>query len=147
MTLPDKDIPDDVPVPLGFYQAVMVRGNHGWVSGQFPYVAGDLRYTGELGAGLSLEEGIDAARLCALNVLGQLQRALGPRLEQVELCRVDGYIASTLSFLDHPAVLDGASRVFVERLGERGHHARAVLPVTHLPRRAPVELVVSFRLA
>ncbi|MFC5300147.1 RidA family protein [Azospira restricta] len=137
-------IPDRVPVPLGAYRAVIVRGELGFVSGQFPYREGVLAYRGKVGAGLSPEQGREAAALCALNALGQLRRALGADYARVLLTRVDGYIASAPDFLGQPGVLDGASELFVDVLGERGAHARTVFAVPQLPQDAPIELVVGF---
>lgn len=140
-------IPDRVPVPLGAYRAVMVRGALGFVSGQFPYSDGELAWRGKVGAGLTPAEGREAAALCALNALGQLRAALGEDFRRVQLARIDGYIASAPDFLGQPGVLDGASEVFVALLGERGGHARTVFAVPQLPQDAPVELVVTFALA
>ncbi|HEX5804023.1 MAG TPA: RidA family protein [Azospira sp.] len=137
-------IPERVPQPLGAYRAVVVRGALGFVSGQFPYRDGALAYRGKLGAALTPEQGREAAAWCALNVLGQLRNALGADYARVELARIEGYIASAPDFLGQPGVLDGASEVFVDLLGERGAHARAVYAVPQLPQDAPIELVVSF---
>ena len=140
-------IPDSVPVPLGNYRAVVVRGAIGFVSGQFPIREGKLAFRGKVGVELTPEQGREAAALCALNVLGQLRNALGKDFDRVEIGRIDGYIASGPQFFGQPGVLDGASDVFVDVLVERGMHARAVFAVVQLPQDAPVELVVTFALA
>lgn len=137
-------IPERVPLPLGAYRAVIVRGALGSVSGQFPYRDGALAYRGRIGEALTPEQGREAAALCALNVLGQLRNALGGDYARVELTRIEGYIASAPGFLGQPGVLDGASEVFVDLLGERGAHARVVVAVSQLPQDAPIELVVGF---
>lgn len=137
-------IPHDVPVPLGAYVAVALRGPVGHVSGQFPLRDGEVVLPGKLGAPLSVAQGKQAARIAALNVLGQIRKAMDGDLSRVELCRVDGFIACAPGFLELPAVLDGASETFVEFLGERGTHARGVFPVSHLPRDMAIELMVSF---
>jgi enamine deaminase RidA (YjgF/YER057c/UK114 family) len=139
-------IPDSVPVPLGNYRAVIVRGMAGFVSGQFPIREGKLVFCGKVGAELTPEQGREAAALCALNVLGQLRNALGKDFDRVRIGRIDGYIASDASFYGQPDVLDGASAVFLDVLGEHGAHARAVFAVPQLPQHAPVELVVTFAL-
>jgi len=144
VTLGEERIPVRVPVPLGAYRAVLVRGHLGAVSGQFPYRDGELAFRGKVGTALSPAEGREAAALCALNVLGQLRNALGADFSRVRLSRVDGYVASSPDFFAQPAVLDGASEVFVALLGERGAHARTAFAVPQLPLDAPVELVVSF---
>ncbi len=138
------DIPDDVPVPLGDYKAVIVRGDMGFVSGQFPIRHGQLAYKGRVGAELTPQQGREASLLAALNVIGQLRKALAGNFERVRLARLDGYVASAPDFHAQPAVLDGASEAFVQLLGERGEHARAAFAVSHLPRDAAIELVVTF---
>ena len=140
-----KDIPADVPKPLGRYQAVTVRGDWGCVSGQFPVRNGGLAYVGRVGEALSIEDGQAAARLCALNALGQMRQVLANGFDTIELLRIEGYIAAGPTFLEHPLVLDGASDALVQILGERGAHARVVIPVPRLPRNAPVEIAVMFR--
>lgn len=137
-------IPHDVPVPLGAYVAVALRGQTGHVSGQFPLCHGEVVLPGKLGAPLTVAQGQQAARIAALNVLGQIRKAMDGDLSRIELCRVDGFIACAPGFLELPAVLDGASETFVEILGERGKHARGVFPVSHLPRDMAIELMVSF---
>ena len=138
-------IPHEVPVPLGAYVAVALRGQTGYVSGQFPLRDGQIVWPGRVGAGLTVAQGKEAARVAALNVLGQIRKAMHGDLSRVALCRVDGFIASAPGASDLPTVLDGASEVFVELLGERGRHARGVFPVSHLPHDMAIELVVSFQ--
>lgn len=147
MRYSEDQIPDSVPVPLGNYRAVIVRGAIGFVSGQFPIRDGRLVFRGKVGGDLTPEQAREAAALCALNVLGQLRHALGKDFARVRIARIDGYIASIPNFYGQPDVLDGASAVFVDVLGERGAHARAVVAVPQLPQDAPVELVVTFAVA
>ena len=137
-------IPHDVPVPLGAYVAVALRGHTGYVSGQFPWRDGEAVLPGKLGGPLSVAQGRQAARIAALNVLGQIRKSMDGDLSRVELCRVDGFIACAPDFFELPAVLDGASETFVEFLGERGRHARGVFAVSHLPRDMAIELMVIF---
>lgn len=139
-------VPDDVPMPLGAYVAVAIRNEVGYVSGQFPIRSGEVVLPGRLGAELSVVQGKEAARIAALNVLGQIKRSVGGDLSRVRLARVDGFIAAAPGFADLPSVLDGASETFVAHLGERGMHARGVFPVTCLPRNAAIELMTVFHL-
>lgn len=142
----DVQIPNDVPAPLGAYVAVALRGDLGFVSGQFPIRHGQVVSPGRVGGDIDVTEAKAAARIASLNVLGQIKKALGDDLSRVELARVDGFIAATPEFDGLPAVLDGASETFVELLGARGLHARSVIGVSHLPRGATLELAVIFRL-
>ncbi len=140
-------IPTQVPAPLGAYQAVVVRGPAGFVSGQFPINDGKMVHPGRLGDALDLRAGREAARAAALNVLGQIDKAVPGGLDAIELARVDGYIACAPGFDALPAVLDAASETFMEFLGPRGRHARGLIPITHLPSGAAIELLVSFTLS
>lgn len=141
-TLP---IPAQVPTPLGAYKAVVVRGGIGHVSGQFPIRDGKVAHPGVVGETLDLAAAREAARIAALNVLGQIRNAVG--LDRVELVHVCGCIASVPDFGSLPQVLDAASETFVEVLGERGHHARGLIPVASLPNRAAIELLAVFHLS
>lgn len=131
------------PDPVGAYQAGVVHGGVGYLSGQFPLVEGRLRFAGRVGADVTLAEGREAARLAALNVLAQLVGLLGPTRRLATLLRVDGIVASAPGFLAQPAVLDGASELFRTVLGEAGRHARSAIAVERLPLDAAVELVVT----
>lgn len=131
------------PDPVGSYVPGVVQNGTGWLSGQFPMVNGELSVTGRVGLDLDADEGTEAARVAALNVLAQMNRLLNGRLPR-RLLRVDGYVASAPDFTDQPDVLDGASDLFVGVLGERGTHARTAFAVPQLPLNATVELVVTF---
>jgi enamine deaminase RidA (YjgF/YER057c/UK114 family) len=138
------NIPNNVPTPLGNYEAVSMAGDLGFVSGQFPLLRGELMFEGRVGAELDIWQGREAAALAAANVLAQVRKALGVRFRRVRMLRMDGYVASAVDFRDQAQVLDGASDTFVHYLGERGRHARGAFAVDHLPRNAAVELMVTF---
>ena len=123
---------------------VIVRNGLGFVSGQLPIEAGALKYVGRVGVELTLDDARAAARLAARNVLAQIGRALGDWRFLTGLMRLEGFVASADDFYDQPAVLDAASELFLEVLGDRGTHARAAFAVPRLPMNAPVELVVTF---
>jgi hypothetical protein len=104
-----------------------------------------LIHPGTLGGTLGLDEGREAARAAALNVLGQIERAVPGGIDAVELLHVDGYIACAPGFAGLPKVLDAASETFAEYLGTRGQHTRGLVPLPFLPGDAAVELLVTFR--
>ena len=133
------------PAPAGAYSAVIVRGGIGFVSGQFPLVAGELVHQGRVGKELTLEQGRHAAEVAALNVLAQI-RLHGSGFDRFAgLLRLEGYVASAPGFVAQPRILDAASELFVRILGkELGAHARTAFAVEQLPLDAPVELCVSF---
>ncbi|MEF0780100.1 RidA family protein [Pseudomonas aeruginosa] len=110
------------------------------VSGELQRQNGELRWTGNVGSELGLEQARQAARLCAARCLLALEEALGG-LQRVErLLKVTGYVASAAGFVQQPAVIDAASEYFDEVLGARGGHARAAVGVAELPRGAAVEV-------
>ena len=131
------------PKPAGNYQPWRRAGQLLYLSAQFPIENGQLRYTGQVGADLTEAEGYAAARLAALNVLAQIQSALGGFDQLETLARVEGHVASANGWLNAPRVLDGASDLFVAVLAERGQHTRATFTPARLPLNLTVELVVT----
>lgn len=135
------------PPAAGSYQRVVVRRGVGFVSGQFPILDGGLAWRGRVGAELTLLQGREAAALAARNVLAQIHLALKGWRRFGGLLRVEGHVASAEDFFQQPAVLDGASELFVRALGEPlGRHARTAYHAARLPLDAPVELAVTFAL-
>jgi len=117
------------------------------ISGQLPLQNGQLVYKGHVGKDLSIEQGQEAARLCTINLLAQLKVACAGNWDQVVCCtRVGGFVACGPEFTDHPKVINGASDLIVDILGERGRHARCAVGVTSLPLGAAVEIEAIFRL-
>ena len=112
-----------------------------FVSGQLPMADGRVAWTGRVGEALDIEEGQQAARLCAINMLAQLKNALDGNLDRVSrVVRLGGFVASAEDFTDQPQVINGASDLMVDVFGAAGRHARAAVGVNVLPLRAAVEL-------
>lgn len=130
--------------PLGPYRAVMVRNAVGAVSGQFPFHDGKLAYQGRIGRELDEEQGREAARLSALNLLAALVGWARESRQLPGLLRLDGYLASAEAWTRQAFVLDAASGLLVDALGPLGEHARAAFAVPRLPLDAPVELCATF---
>jgi len=127
--------------------AVVVHGGTARTSGQLPRIDGQLTCTGTLGIDVTIEEGAEAARVCALNALSVLRAALGT-LDRVErVLTVTGFVASAPGFHEQPAVVDGASRVLFEIFGDAGRHTRSAVGVAALPRGGAVEVEVTVALA
>ena len=122
----------------------MVFQNAGFLSGQFPVHDGRLAFTGRVGAELDEVQAQAAARVAALNALAQIRAVVGGFSHLEQLIRVDGYVAAADGWFDAPRVLDAASALFLDVLGERGRHARTAFLVRQLPLDAPIELVVVF---
>ena len=123
------------------YVPVMSHGDVLYVSGQLPMSSGALSWPGLLGGSVSLEQGREAARVCAINILAQAKAALGGDLERIsQVLRITAFVASAPDFSDQHLVANGASDFLFEALGERGRHARAAVGVSALPLGAAVEI-------
>ncbi len=121
----------------------MVHGGVARTSGQLPREGGEVAYRGTLGIDVSIDEGMRAAELCALNALSVLRGALGT-LDNVErVISVTGYVASSPDFHEQPAVVDGASRLLERIFGPAGRHTRSAIGVSALPRGGAVEIEMS----
>ena len=132
--------------PAANYVPWVVAGNLLHVSGQLPMQDGKVAVTGKLGGGLTLEQGQEAARLCALNILAQVQAACGD-LGRVRRCvKLGGFVNATPDFTDHPKVVNGASDLMVAVLAEAGRHARFAVGVAGLPFDAAVEVDAVFEI-
>lgn len=130
------------PKPGGAYDPVRVMGGIAYVAIQFPIHDGEWVYRGRLGRELKTEDGYQAARLCALNVLAQLDQL--PGLERIAgINRVEAYLQTVDGWGDFPRVLDGASQLFLEALGEAGRHSRSLVGVDRLPGNAAIALTVT----
>ena len=110
------------------------------IAGQTPKIGNDLKFSGCLGAKLSIAEGQAAAELCALRLLAALQEAAGDLDRVARIVKLSVFVNATPEFTAHPAVADGASRLIVAVLGERGRHARSAIGVPGLPGNAAVEI-------
>ncbi len=126
--------------------AVVVHGGVARTSGQLPRVDGQLTCVGTLGDSVSVEEGADAAAICALNALAVLEAELGT-LDRVDrVLSVTGYVASAPGFHRQPDVVDGASSVLYDVFGEAGRHTRSAIGVAALPRGGAVEIEMTVAL-
>ena len=126
--------------------AVVVHDGVARTSGQLPRIAGELTCIGRLGDTVTVEEGHEAAAVCALNALAVLEEALGS-LDRVErVLTVTGYVASAPDFHHQPTVVDGASKILFDVFGEAGRHTRSAIGVAALPRGGAVEIEVTVAL-
>lgn len=135
-----------VSAPLANYLPYTISDSLLFVSGQLPYENGKVKVTGHLGATVSEEEGIEAARHCILNILAQAKAALGS-LDKIKRCiKITGFVSATADFTAHPKVINGASDLVAELLGNAGKHARAAVGVSSLPLGAAVEVEAIFEI-
>jgi enamine deaminase RidA (YjgF/YER057c/UK114 family) len=134
--------------PVANYVPCVRTGNLLMVSGQICLDDdGKLVAKGQLGAGVSVEDGQKAARACAVNVLAQVKAALGDLDKVARVVRLGGFVNSVPGFLDGPKVMNGASDVMVAAFGEKGKHARTTVGVAALPRDAAIEVEALFEVS
>ena len=127
--------------PIANYVPFVRTGNLLVISGQLCFDAdGKLVAKGQLGGGVSIEEGQKAGRACAVNLLAQLRAALGDLDKVRRVVRLGGFINSTPGFTDGPKVMNGASDLMVEVFADKGRHARTTVGVAALPADAAIEV-------
>lgn len=140
----------EAAAPLGNYVAWVKTGTLVFVSGQLPIQSnGRLAFTGRIAyEHLTVEQGIEAARLCAINMLAQVKAACGGDLDKVvRVVRLGGFVACDRDFMHHPHVINGASDLMVDVFGDAGRHTRAAVGCSSLPLHAPVEIDAVFEVA
>jgi enamine deaminase RidA (YjgF/YER057c/UK114 family) len=127
--------------PQFTYVPYVRTGNLVFISGQVSQWNGERRFIGKLGREFQVEDGQQAARLCALNVIAQVNAAIDGDIDRLaKFVNVRGFVNSTPDFLFHPQVINGASDLFVEVFGEAGRHSRTALGVSALPYDVAVEI-------
>ncbi len=129
---------------LGSYVPYLHLNGQLVVSGQLPLKDGKVAVAGKLGAEVDVSQGQQAARLCAINILAQAKAALRDLDRIVQLLRLNGFVNAAPDFADHPKVLNGASDLMVEILGNKGLHTRIAVGCASLPLNAAVEVDALF---
>ena len=132
--------------PVANYVPTVQTGNNLIISGQLPLVDGKLFATGLLGKDVDVAAGAKAAHFCMINILAQAQAALVDLEKIKRLVRLGGFVASTPDFTHQAVVMNGASDLAVEILGDAGRHARSAFGVACLPMNACVEVEAWFEL-
>lgn len=142
------ELPEPV-APLASYVPVVVSERAGLVlvSGQIPARNGVMLATGRVGDGVSLELARECAQQCVLNALAAVKKELGSFDRIRRVLKLEGFVACGPGFGQQPEVINGASDLLLELLGEAGRHARAAVGVPSLPRDVPVEIAFTFELA
>ncbi|MCE4947158.1 MULTISPECIES: RidA family protein [Streptomyces] len=139
-------LPEVVP-PLAAYQPAVRSGAYVHTSGQLPMVDGALPVTGKVGAEVSPEQAKELAAVCALNALAAVKSVTGDLDRIVRVVKVVGFVASAPDFTGQPGVVNGASELLGEILGDKGVHARSAVGVAVLPIDAPVEVEIQVEIA
>ncbi|MCS6766098.1 MAG: RidA family protein [Candidatus Protistobacter heckmanni] len=134
-----------LPTAAGAYVGYKQAGNLVFISGQLPLKDGKPVLTGKLGQDVSTEQGYELARVCALNILAQLNAAVGGDWSRVvQAVRLGGFVARVPEYSDAPKCINGASELFAKVFGAAGAHARAAVGVASLPGNMPVEVEATF---
>ena len=135
----------EIPIaakPVAAYVPASRSGNLIFTAGQLPLVNGEMAATGKVGLDVDVEQAKKLAEICALNCLAAVE-TLVPVEKIVKIVRVVGYVNGAAGFTNQPAVVNGASELFVELWGEVGKHARSAIGVAELPLNAPVEIELT----
>ena len=137
----------NAPDPVGAYVAYKIINNLLYISGQLPISADGKLLKGKVGKDLTLEDAQNAARLCTINILAQVKKALEGDLNKVKNCiKITGFVNSTDNFCDQPKVINRASEMISNLFGNSGKHARAAVSTNSLPLGAAVEIDAIFEI-
>jgi len=135
------------PNPVGAYVATKKVGNFLYISGQLPIDINGNILKGKIGKDLNLEKGQEASKLCVINILSQVNKAVDGNLERVKNCvKITGYVNSSDDFVEQPKVINPASETLAAVFGEKGKHTRAAISVNALPLGASVEIDAIFEI-
>jgi len=130
----------DAPVPGGIYQPVVVEAGIAYLSGAVPVAGGTLTSAGSVPSVVSVAEAGKAAELCAANLLRVFARDVGPLSKIRRVIKVTGFVNSDPDFTEPHVVVNGASQLFIDVLGDAGRHARSAVGMATLPLGASVEV-------
>ncbi|PDT55222.1 MULTISPECIES: RidA family protein [Sinorhizobium] len=140
-------IPEAV-APVANYVPYVITGSTLYISGQLPMESGKVAITGRVGKDVDVAAAQRAAELCAINILAQAKAALGGDLGRIRrLLKINGFVASVPEFTEQHLVINGASDLLANVLGEAGKHARAAVGMASLPFNAAVEIDAILEIA
>ena len=138
----------DAPDPVGAYVAYKVVGKLLYISGQLPIGNNGKIIKGKIGKDLSIEDGQEAARLCTINILAQVKKAVEGDLDKVKNCvKITGFVNSSDDFKDQPKIINAASEMLTNVFGENGKHTRAAVSSNSLPLGIAVEIDAIFEIS
>ena len=132
----------DAPNPVGSYVAYKIVNKFLYISGQI-----SLNFKGKLGKDISIEDGQEAAKQCAISIIAQIKQVCGGDLSKIKSCiKITGFVNSTEDFTEQPKVINGASDFITSIFGDNGKHARAAISSNSLPLGVSVEVDAIFEL-
>ena len=131
----------ELPKALANYVPYKIVGKTMYVSGQAPAQNGEIVYKGKVGADISVEHGIEAAKLCVINILAAVKNGLDADWDKLDsFVKLTGYVNCHDDFIDQPKIINGASDMLVEIFGDQGRHARVAVGSNALPLGISVEI-------
>ena len=135
------------PNPVGAYVAYKIIGKILFISGQLPIDQDGKMIKGKIGKTLNLEDGQKASKLCVINILAQVKKAMNGDLNKIKNCiKITGFVNSSDNFIDQPKVINPASETLSAVLEDKGKHARVAVSVNSLPLGAAVEIDAIFEI-
>ena len=137
----------DLAVPVANYVPFKIIDNMMYISGQAPVKEGELIYKGKVGADISIEEGIEAAKLCCVNIIAALNKGIDGDWDRLEnFVKVVGYVNCKDDFVDQPKIINGASDLLVNIFEDKGRHTRVAVGSNALPLGIAVEIDAIIKL-
>ena len=131
----------ELPKALANYVPYKIVGKTMYISGQAPVKNGELIYKGKVGSDISVEDGIEAARLCVINIIAAVKTGLEGDWSKLDsFVKLTGYVNCQDTFTDQPKIINGASDMLVEIFGDQGRHARVAVGSNALPLGISVEI-------
>jgi enamine deaminase RidA (YjgF/YER057c/UK114 family) len=130
----------EAAAPVANYLPYVINGKQLWVAGQVPFWNGEIKFSGVVGQNVSVDDAVEAARICALNILAQTKAAIGDLDRIAQVIKLGGFVNGAPNFTDQPKVINGASDLLVQVLGDKGLHARSAVGAGGLPLNVPVEV-------
>lgn len=138
----------EAPSPAANYIPYVIIGNLIFIAGQVPFENGKINHTGKVGKDIDIDEAKRVAKICALNIISVLKKALKGDLMRVKQCvKLGIFVSCTSDFYHQPEVANGASDLMVKIFGEKGKHARFAVGANSLPRNVPVEVDAIFEIS
>ena len=135
------------PSPVGAYVAYKIINKLLFISGQLPIEVDGTMMKGKIGKDLTLEDGKKASRLCVINILAQVKKAVDGDWDKVKHCvKITGFVNSSDNFVEQPKVINPASETLSAIFGENGKHTRAAVSTNSLPFGVPVEIDAIFEI-
>jgi len=131
----------ELPKALANYVPFKIVGKTMYISGQAPVRNGEMIYKGKVGSDITFEEGIEAAKLCVINIIAAVKTGLEGDWNKLDsFVKLTGFVNCQDSFTDQPKIINGASDMLVEIFGDQGRHARVAVGSNALPLGISVEI-------